>query len=97
VLGLSTGDLGAVARGLSDQIHQSRRAHLYPRAIELIGQAEQLGALGATISGAGPTVLFWCGWEQTGAVVDALRTQAPDCAVRRVQFAPAGADVEGIE
>ena len=26
----------------------------------------ELGALGATISGAGPTVLFWCSYEQTG-------------------------------
>lgn len=97
VLGLAEGDLGTVARGLSDRIHQDRRAHLYPRSIELIGQAERLGALGATISGAGPTVLFWCGWEQTGSVVEALRREAPDCEVRRARFAPGGADVEGIE
>lgn len=95
--GLVQGDLGTVARGLSDRIHQDRRRHLYPRSIELLEQAQRLGALGATVSGAGPTVLFWCHWEQTGGVVDALHREAPDCVVRRVQFAPTGADVEDIE
>ena len=97
VLGVSSGDLGAIARGLSDRLHQDRRAHLYPRSIELIGRAAELGALGATISGAGPTTLFWCQWEQTGAVVEGLRAIAPDCDVRRVRFVAAGVDVEAIE
>jgi homoserine kinase len=97
VHGLGSGDLGAIARGLSDRLHQDRRAHLYPRSVELIGQAAELGALGATISGAGPTALFWCQWEQTGAVVEGLRRIAPECDVRRVRFVAAGADVEAIE
>lgn len=97
VLGVSSGDLGAIARGLSDRLHQDRRAHLYPRSIELIGQAAELGALGATISGAGPTALFWCQWEQTGAVVEGLRRIAPECDVQRVRFVAAGVDVEAIE
>ena len=50
--------------------------------------------MGATISGAGPTVLFWCHWEQTGSLVERLRAEAPDCTVRRVTFAPGGADVQ---
>ncbi|MDP9135708.1 MAG: homoserine kinase [Actinomycetota bacterium] len=97
VLGVSSGDLGAIARGLSDRLHQDRRAHLYPRSIELIRKATELGALGATISGAGPTALFWCHWEQTGAVVEGLRGAAPECDVRRVRFVAAGVDVEAIE
>src|SRR3954470_23951701 len=51
VLGLAKGDLGLVARGLRDRVHQPRRAHLYPRSWELVQSAHQLGALGATISG----------------------------------------------
>ena len=39
VLGLARGDLGLVARGLGDRIHQPRRAHLYPRSWELVQQA----------------------------------------------------------
>lgn len=96
VLGLAQGDLGLIVRGLSDRLHQDRRAHLYPRSLELARRAEELGALGATISGAGPTVLFWCHLDQTGGVVEALRREAPDCEVRRVRFAPEGADVEAI-
>src|SRR5689334_22448772 len=68
VLGLARGDLDLVARGLGDRIHQPRRAHLYPRSWDLVQSAKDLGALGATISGAGPTVLIWCDVASTGAV-----------------------------
>jgi homoserine kinase len=96
-VGLVQGDLGVVARGLTDSLHQDRRAHLYPRSIEIMKLAGSLGALGGTISGAGPSVLVWCQWEQTGAVVDALNREAPECVVQRVQFNPLGADVEDIQ
>ena len=96
VLGLVQGDLDLVSRGLSDRLHQSRRAELYPRSMELLEQAGEFGALGASISGAGPTVLFWCHWEQTGALVERIRAAAPDCASQRVQFVPQGADVREL-
>ncbi len=35
-------------------LHQPHRAHLYPRSMDLIASAADLGALGATVSGAGP-------------------------------------------
>ena len=93
VLGLSTGDLSLVARGMGDRIHQPRRAHLYARSMDLVRRAGEFGAVGATISGAGPTVLFWTHWEQTGHVLEVLKPECEDCDVRRVQFAPGGADV----
>ena len=93
VLGLSRGDLDLVARGLSDRLHQPRREPLYPRSMELLRQARDLGAVGASISGAGPAVLFWCHWQATGTLVERLREAAPDCEVRRAQFSPGGADV----
>ncbi len=96
VLGLGRGDLSLVARGLSDRLHQPRRAHLYPRSMELVARARELGAVGATISGAGPTVLFWSHWEATGGLVERLHAEAPDVEVRRVQFAPGGADVRDL-
>lgn len=96
VLGLSRGDLDLVARGLSDRIHQPRRAHLYPRSMALVARARELGAVGATISGAGPTVLFWAHWDGTAGLVARLREEAPDCHVRRVAFQPAGADVREL-
>ena len=97
ILGLSRGpDLSLVGRGLSDRLHQPRRESVYPRSMELLRQARDLGAIGASISGAGPTVLFWCHWEQTGTVYDAVRRAAPECEVRRAQFVPGGADVKAL-
>ena len=62
--------------------------------MELVQRARELGALGATISGAGPTVLFWVFFEQTGALVDRLRMEADGWAeVRRLNFVAHGADV----
>jgi homoserine kinase len=94
--GIAREDFSLVARGLSDRIHQDRRRHLYPRSMELLERAGELGAIGATISGAGPAVLFWCTWQQTGDLIKALRAEAADCDVRRVQFAPHGADVKEL-
>jgi homoserine kinase len=96
VLGLAQGDLSLIARGLADSLHQPRRRHLYPRSMELVEGAAELGALGATISGAGPTVLFWCHWEQTGAVVEGLRGRVDEARVERVAFAAGGADVSEL-
>jgi homoserine kinase len=96
VLGLAQGDLSLIARGLADSLHQPRRRHLYPRSMELVEGAAGMGALGATISGAGPTVLFWCHWEQTGAVVERLRGEVGDARVERVAFAVGGADVSEL-
>ena len=97
VLGLAKDDFSLIGRGLSDRLHQDRRAHLYPRSMELARRAEELGAVGATISGAGPTVLFWCHWQQTGNVLADVKREAPECDVQRVIFAPGGADVREIE
>ena len=94
VLGIERSDLALIARGLADRLHQPQRAHLYPRSMELVAEAPRLGALGATISGAGPTVLVWSFWQSTGKVVEALREWAGDWAeVRRVPFSATGADV----
>ena len=96
VLGLARDDFSLIGRGLRDSLHQPRREHLYPRSMELVAQARELGAVGATISGAGTAVLFWCHWQQTGPLMDALRKAAADCEVRRVQFVPGGADVRAL-
>ena len=97
IRGLSTGDLELIAAGLRDRLHQPYRAHLYPRSAELVERAPELGALGATISGAGPTVLVWCQFEHTGGVIDALQRQTDGWAsVIRAPFESHGADVRGL-
>jgi homoserine kinase len=94
VLGLRSADLDLVARGLDDHLHQPRRRHLYPRSMEIVDSARELGALGATISGAGPTVLVWTTWQEAGGVAVALEQRCAGWAeVRRMPFEPLGADV----
>ena len=96
-LGLARGDWDLLARGLQDRLHQPARAHLFPRSMELVARAPELGALGATISGAGPTVLVWCFYEQTGAVAEALIAQTDGWAeVLRAPFEPQGAYVQEL-
>ncbi|MGB9184073.1 MAG: homoserine kinase, partial [Solirubrobacteraceae bacterium] len=78
MLGLAGADWELLAAGLDDRLHQPYRAHLYPRSAALLERAPALGALGATISGAGPTVLCWCHYEQTGGVMEALTRETSD-------------------
>ncbi|HEY5195159.1 MAG TPA: homoserine kinase [Solirubrobacteraceae bacterium] len=93
-LGLARGDWDLVARGLRDSLHEHQRSHLFPRSYELAQRARELGALGATISGAGPTVLMWCFYEHTGAVVEALRPEIDGWAtLLRAPFEAQGAYV----
>jgi homoserine kinase len=96
-LGLARGDWDLLARGLHDQLHQERRSGLFPRSFELASRARELGALGATISGAGPTVLVWCFYEQTGAVAEALTAEIEGWAsLLRASFEPQGAYVGAL-
>ena len=94
VLGIQRSDLTLIGRGLADRIHQPHRAHLYPRSMAIVEEAPRMGAIGATISGAGPTVLVWTFWQSTGEVMKALGERVGDWAeVQRVPFSPTGADV----
>ena len=94
VLGIERSDLGLIARGLADRLHQPARRPLYERSMDLVARATEFGAVGATISGAGPAVMLWSFWQDTGKVVEAATAAAQGWAeVRRVPFSPLGADV----
>lgn len=92
-LGLERGDWDLISRGLDDVLHQPRREHLYPQSMQLVRTARGFGALGATISGAGPSVLIWTTWENTGNVLEAASAAAAGWDVRRVTFTEAGLDI----
>jgi homoserine kinase len=97
MLGLAGSDWELIAAGLRDRLHQPYRASLYPRSAQLLERAPALGALGATISGAGPTVLVWCHFEHTGAVMAALEAEVGDWGmVMRAPFESRGADVSEL-
>jgi homoserine kinase len=94
VLGLRSADLDLIGRGLHDRLHQDRRRELFPRSMEIVDAAAELGSLGATISGAGPTVLVWTTWQDAGNVAAALEDRCAGWAeVKRLPFSPLGADV----
>jgi homoserine kinase len=95
VLGIERSDLALIERGLADRLHQDRRAHLFPRSMEAIAAARDLGAIGATVSGAGPTVLVWSFWQTGAKVLAGLEELCAGWAqVRRAPFSPRGARVD---
>jgi homoserine kinase len=97
MLGLAGSEWELIAAGLRDRLHQPYRTELYPRSAALLKRASSWGALGATISGAGPSVLVWCHYEQTGSVVEALQRETSGWAkVLRTPFESQGADVREL-
>jgi len=94
VLGLARGDLDLVSQGLADRLHQPRRASLFPRSMDLVERAGELGALGATISGAGPSVLVWTRAEAAAGVAARLESETRGwAAVMRLPFSADGVEV----
>ena len=99
VLGLARGDLDLVARGLADRLHQPRRAHLYPRSMELVRARAASSARSARRS---PAPARPCSsgrqFEATGGVVARLRARGaragPRCCA--CPFEPQGADVRAL-
>ena len=92
-VGLTRGDLDQVARGLADRLHQPRREALYPDSMDLVRRARDLGALGATISGAGPSVLVWAREPDVPSLAERLRAERPGARVRPTRFVAEGARV----
>ena len=56
IIGLYNGDLDLIGRSLQDHIVEEQRAHLIPHFYKLKDAALSAGALGSSISGAGPSV-----------------------------------------
>jgi homoserine kinase len=54
---LATGDLRALSWAMEDRLHQPYRAALIPGLLETIAAAREAGAAGASLSGAGSTIL----------------------------------------
>ena len=54
---LATGNREAIAAGMRDRLHEPYRARLFPHLTPMTDAARQAGAIGAALSGAGPTIL----------------------------------------
>ncbi len=72
VAALTAGRTDLIADALDDRLHEPYRAALVPLLAEVRGRIADLPALGATLSGAGPTVLVWCEPGLSAAVASGL-------------------------
>lgn len=99
VASLATGERGALAEALRDRLHQPYRAPLFPAGARLIESALEAGALGACVSGAGPSILALCEdvSERLESIVAALeetaRAHGVDGACLRLAPCPTGAHI----
>ena len=67
--GLSSGDLALISRALVDGFAEPKRAPLIPRFAEVKRAALEAGALGSSISGAGPTIFALAADAEKGATI----------------------------
>jgi homoserine kinase len=85
---LSTGRFDLLREALHDRLHQPYRAPLIPGYAEVVKAAVSAGALGATISGAGSSILLWLSPEEP-STLDAVRSAVREAAIQ----AGAGGDL----
>ncbi len=71
ILGITTGDLKLAGKGMSYSLVDEARSSLIPGFKEVRKAAIDAGALGVSISGAGPSMLFLC--EECEAVEEAVK------------------------
>lgn len=76
VLGLFHGDLGLVGRSLRDEIIEPQRASMIPGFYDVKDAAMLEGALGCSISGAGPSIFALCANSLIAENVSAAMQQA---------------------
>ncbi len=94
-----SGDIGMIARCITDEVVTPARAKLIPGCMDVIDGALAAGALGSSISGAGPSVFALChsprsarevadamsaAFERAGLAADALISPADCPGVRRL-------------
>ncbi len=92
LLGAATasGSPELLGEALADRLHEPYRGPLSP-VYAPIRDGLPPGALGATISGSGPTVMVWTRPEAAEGCEAELRERFPDARVLRLRIAPTGA------
>jgi homoserine kinase len=78
----------------SDVVHEPHRASLVPELGEVRHAIESTNALGATLSGAGPTVLVWLEPRDVDQALGSLAIDFPDLELLQLSCAVDGARVE---
>jgi homoserine kinase len=76
VAGCFTGDVGLIGRALSDHVVEPARAPLVAGFSSVKRAATDGGALGCSLSGAGPSLFAWCDGDDTAERVRAAMVRA---------------------
>jgi homoserine kinase len=84
--GLARGDAGLLAAAMDDRLHEPYRPS---PLLDAIRAELPQGALGATLSGSGPTVIVWA--EDAGACARELDERFPDEEILPLRVSPEGA------
>jgi homoserine kinase len=84
---LAAGSTDLFAAALADRLHEPYRSPF----LEEVRRDLPRGALGATLSGSGPTVIVWVEPEAATACKDQLRGRFPDLTVTELAATPRGA------
>jgi homoserine kinase len=79
VAGCYTNDLALIKDALEDVMIEPQRARLIPGFRDVKRAALAQGALGCSISGAGPSVFAWCEQAPAAAIRDAMLQAFADC------------------
>jgi len=87
---LATGSAELFAEALDDRLHEPHRAANAPLLAQVRADLPS-GALGATISGSGPTVVVWVRDDAVDACVAELEARHPDVDVLPLPASPKGA------
>ncbi|MFL5760663.1 MAG: homoserine kinase [Thermomicrobiales bacterium] len=72
VAGLLTKNMAAISAGMRDRLHEPYRSRLFPHLTPMAEAARNAGAVGACLSGAGPTILALARPEDASAICEAL-------------------------
>lgn len=78
IAGCCTGDVALIGRSLRDVLIEPHRAALIPGFYEVRDAAMEAGALGCSISGAGPSLFAWCNGDMVADAVRAAMVRAFD-------------------
>jgi homoserine kinase len=87
---LTSGSAELFADALDDRLHEPYRTASAP-LLEAVRERPPPGALGATLSGSGPTVIVWARPEAAADCADELSRRHPDVSVLTLAVSPRGA------
>lgn len=96
--GLMSNNRAAISAGMHDRLHEPARSRLFPHLLPLTEAARKAGAVGACLSGAGPSILALVEPELAGAIASVFERAAERISVpgKSLILAPAaqGASIE---